>query len=306
MESLINLRDLFTKKFKDLPELANSRNCIYRVHNTITDKSYIGLTTFLYDRFSHGVWSHLNGVKNYTYNNKFYNSIRFYGARNFNVYILESNLDSIDQLREREVYWISYYNSFTNGYNSTSGGESNDQLWNEDSILNNRLSRLFNSINTHLNDLESLGLELTPYNYAWETTDYNCRKQHIPNVLNLFDQLKDLKIDSKIIELFDYYRLYGIPSKDYSKHSDKIHIDCLKSGLTKQFNTILSNINFLTNGNLELKASNYVWSINRNTRNQHIPKVLERISEFRSDKRWTNVMEDIFSEIESKGYYELT
>jgi len=52
---------------------------------------------------------------------KFYRAIRKYGENNFYIELLETT--TIDNLNEREKYWISYYNSYKNGYNSTLGGD---------------------------------------------------------------------------------------------------------------------------------------------------------------------------------------
>lgn len=51
-----------------------------------------------------------------------YKAMRKYGKDKFYYEILESNLE-YSQLLQREQYWISYYNSYKNGYNDTLGGE---------------------------------------------------------------------------------------------------------------------------------------------------------------------------------------
>lgn len=37
--------------------------------------------------------------------------------------IIESNIETQEEANNREIYWISYYDSFHNGYNSTLGGD---------------------------------------------------------------------------------------------------------------------------------------------------------------------------------------
>lgn len=37
--------------------------------------------------------------------------------------IIEDNIETQEEANNREIYWISYYNSFHNGYNSTPGGD---------------------------------------------------------------------------------------------------------------------------------------------------------------------------------------
>jgi hypothetical protein len=47
--------------------------------------------------------------------------MRKYGIENFHIEQIEEVAN--DQLNEREKYWISYYNTYFDGYNSTLGGE---------------------------------------------------------------------------------------------------------------------------------------------------------------------------------------
>lgn len=88
---------------------------IYKITNIINNKCYIGQTT----RSIQERWEeHLLRLKN---NNKFYNAIKFYGVENFTVSQIEECSDEL--LNEREIFWIKFYNSYENGYNSTGGGE---------------------------------------------------------------------------------------------------------------------------------------------------------------------------------------
>ena len=45
-----------------------------------------------------------------------------YGRENFKVELLEDNLTK-DQVDDREIYYISFYDSFRHGYNMTKGGQ---------------------------------------------------------------------------------------------------------------------------------------------------------------------------------------
>lgn len=95
---------------------------IYKITNDINKKVYIGQTikTVNY-RFK----EHLRTAKNH-YENKqtlthFHKAIIKYGAEHFFVETIEECDDNL--LDEREIYWINYYDSFLNGYNSTTGGQ---------------------------------------------------------------------------------------------------------------------------------------------------------------------------------------
>lgn len=87
---------------------------IYKITNIINGLVYIGQTKYkAIDRYN----SHMNTFKN----THFYNSIHKYGKENFILEILEDNVSN-ECLDEREIYWISKYDSYNNGYNETIGG----------------------------------------------------------------------------------------------------------------------------------------------------------------------------------------
>jgi group I intron endonuclease len=92
---------------------------IYKITNLINKKVYIGQTTgSIKTRWA----VHLRDSK-IQKNNKFYNAIKKYGQENFKIDIIENDIDTHEVLNQRERYWIKYYDSYKNGYNSTFGGE---------------------------------------------------------------------------------------------------------------------------------------------------------------------------------------
>ena len=91
---------------------------IYRITNQITQKAYIGQTTkTIYYRWYHHCYDAIKVNLNF----KFYNAIRKYGIECWILETLEE-IEDVNLLNEREIYWINYYNTFNNGYNSSSGG----------------------------------------------------------------------------------------------------------------------------------------------------------------------------------------
>lgn len=107
---------------------------IYKITNNINGKVYIGQTSkkrgFL-DRYPHkgtGIervynFHKKNKDRGDGYNVYLLNSIEKYG---FNAFTVEEVFDiafSKDELNEKEMYYIQYFDSFVNGYNSTLGGE---------------------------------------------------------------------------------------------------------------------------------------------------------------------------------------
>lgn len=89
---------------------------IYIIKNKINDKVYVGQTiNKIETRFTnHKMASRIEDTK-------LYRAIRKYGEDNFYIELLEEV--EIDSLNEREKYWINFYDSYNNGYNSTLGGD---------------------------------------------------------------------------------------------------------------------------------------------------------------------------------------
>ena len=95
------------------------RGFIYKITNTINSKSYIGQTIQnVKERFyQHCATKCSKAVSNMA----IHRAIKKYGKSNFTVEVIEE-IDSTN-LNDRERYWIKYYNSYNNGYNSTKGGQ---------------------------------------------------------------------------------------------------------------------------------------------------------------------------------------
>lgn len=100
---------------------------IYKITNQINNKVYIGQTVkSLQKRFT----QHKNNSnKEYFSQIVLYKAFNKYGIENFFFEEIEQVPNEL--LDEREKYWIEYYDSYFNGYNSTLGGRST-QLYNWD------------------------------------------------------------------------------------------------------------------------------------------------------------------------------
>lgn len=89
---------------------------IYMATCTITNLSYIGKAVNWKDRKKH----HIRPSAPDCY---FHRAINKYGKDNFLWQVLEDNIPQ-DKLNEREIYWISFYNTYLGpGYNETYGGD---------------------------------------------------------------------------------------------------------------------------------------------------------------------------------------
>lgn len=93
---------------------------IYKATNIKNGKVYIGQTVQeLWARKAHHKHHAVNNIKD----NIFSRAIRKYGFDNF-IWEVIDYADSREELNEKEIHWISFYNSHgVNGYNETDGGE---------------------------------------------------------------------------------------------------------------------------------------------------------------------------------------
>lgn len=108
---------------------------IYKITNKINGHMYIGQTMREPSkRWEHHLYSATHGSELH-----FHCAIRKYGWDNFTKEIIEECNDC--DLNEREIYWISYYNTFSNPnhYNMTAGGNET-YISNKDIVPNNKWS----------------------------------------------------------------------------------------------------------------------------------------------------------------------
>lgn len=94
---------------------------VYKIINTINGKVYIGQAQDIERRWNYHKYSALKGESNVLYK-----AMRKYGIDNFSFEVIEEC--SIEELNEKEIYYIEQYNSYihaenSNGYNMTLGGD---------------------------------------------------------------------------------------------------------------------------------------------------------------------------------------
>lgn len=87
---------------------------IYKITNNINGKIYVGQSNNIQRRFlehkNRGATSRIHVDI----------AIQKYGKENFSFEVIEEC--TIEQLNQKEMYWISYFNSVENGYNCSVGG----------------------------------------------------------------------------------------------------------------------------------------------------------------------------------------
>lgn len=157
---------------------------IYKITCNITNKIYIGKSqTTVEDRWNgHCKAAFLPSHSDYNF--PFHRAIRKYGKENFTIETIDEENDS-NKLKEKEKYWISYYNSYKEGYNATLGGDGQCK-YDYDKIVNYYLSHNFSLLDT-------------------------CKE------FNIYDQVVYTALKSKNI---DYKNL--IPTKEKHKYNNKI------------------------------------------------------------------------------------
>lgn len=94
---------------------------IYKVTCKVNDKKYIGLTNIsINHRWSGHIGSSYN-PNDPDYDFAFHRAIRKYGVSNFVVEEIDQGVG--EELKEKEKYWIKFFDSYNNGYNETLGGD---------------------------------------------------------------------------------------------------------------------------------------------------------------------------------------
>lgn len=93
---------------------------IYKITNKINNNIYIGLSVDIERRWKSHQHRYTD-TTNKEYDKVLYKAFRKYGIENFSFEIVEEC--TVEELREKEKYWITFYDSYKNGYNSTPGGE---------------------------------------------------------------------------------------------------------------------------------------------------------------------------------------
>ena len=103
---------------------------IYMITNKINQKIYIGQTSQAPEQRwkEHQIDARKESLKN----RPLYRAINKYGIENFIFEVIEATRNPV----EREVYWISQYNTFQGeGYNATRGGEGRSNIvWTDKEI----------------------------------------------------------------------------------------------------------------------------------------------------------------------------
>ena len=162
-------------------------NYIYKISNDINEKIYIGKTgRTVKDRFAEHIY---NSTREDITHRPLYAAMNKYGTEHFFVEKIDE-CENDEEASEKEIYWITYYNSYQNGYNATLGGDGKAYLnLNENEIIEKHNKRFSNR-------------EIArQYNVSEKTIRNILKKYGIRNTQKLedFAMIKD----EKIIKIFN-------------------------------------------------------------------------------------------------------
>lgn len=93
---------------------------IYFIINNVTNQRYVGKTIDIKKRKN----DHFNQLNlNKHVNKKLQLAWNKYGQNNFNFEYIEFSIQNIEELNQKEIFYIDKYDSYNNGYNLTLGGD---------------------------------------------------------------------------------------------------------------------------------------------------------------------------------------
>lgn len=101
---------------------------IYKIINDINNKVYVGKTDFSIEkRFKEHCQ---DAFRERNEKRPLYAAMRKYGIEHFHIELIEET----EKPEEREIYWIGFYEGYSEGYNATRGGDGK-HLYDHDLIL---------------------------------------------------------------------------------------------------------------------------------------------------------------------------
>ena len=137
------------------------KNVIYAYKKKSSNKIvYVGQTNNLDYRHKQHVKYDPYNPNNKEYNYPLSRGIRKYGENEYELIILEDNL-TLEQLNDREIYWIKYYDTYFNGYNQSTGGANPVKPVFDDNLINLVIEMLKDYDNSFQDICDKTGLSMT-------------------------------------------------------------------------------------------------------------------------------------------------
>lgn len=183
--------------------------------NMINGKRYVGQT--LHEKHRLNVHKRLGHAKDKRYTLAVDFAIEKYGFENFKYEVLERDIPQ-DMLNEREIYWISFYDTMNTGYNLTKGGQSSIETCKKKVnmySLEGQFIRTFDSITEASIFINAASLSQIPQcckgkrksagGYQWRFTDDKTpvAKYQYKGPVRNFKKVDQYTLDGKYIKTYN-------------------------------------------------------------------------------------------------------
>lgn len=182
---------------------------IYKITNKLNNKVYIGQSNNIQRRFEEHKYQEKNSA--------IHNAIKKYGLENFNFEIIEEC--SLEELDEKEIFWIKYYNSFEDGYNLTLGGQARcfydiDKIYQE-YLLTENMAITAKKVGCHISTIRQILRKF----------DINKTECQLEKPVEQIDP-KTLQVIKIYDSIADASRVLGITKDAISMAANGIHNSC--------------------------------------------------------------------------------
>lgn len=197
---------------------------IYIIKNTVNNKVYIGETTMGYKkRFAQHCKHSTRSNRHY----KLYEAMNSLGVENFYLELLEDNI-SIDRMYEREIFYIKKFNSFSNGYNSTKGG--NGRLINTTENIEYIISEY--------NKGRTTGDIAKDFNVTWSTIDRTLKRYDVPlrkdgSKIFLINKDEFIKMWNDGVVISEMAKYFSLNEKTVRRYVVKLNLKLRGKGFQK-------------------------------------------------------------------------
>ena len=209
---------------------------IYCIKNDINDKVYIGKTlSSLKTRFQEHC---KDSTRTRCDKRPLYNAMNKYGVEHFAIELIEKV--PIEQLNERERYWIDYYGSYGGGYNATSGGDGKQLYDYRKFVIDYADGMLIKEI----------------------ASKYNCDTQTVIDALRLYDiDTKQNNFDRQSNSVNQYDKK-GNFIRSFKSYNEAARYLIEQGEATGKVSSITTNIGRVIKGDRKT-ASGYIWKANK-------------------------------------------
>ena len=176
------------------------KSYIYKITNKVNNNIYIGQTSrTVEERYR----EHLSSAFSKNLDQPLYRAMRKYGKDAFEVVTIEEC--SVEDVNNREIYYINKYDSYNDGYNATLGGDGkpvNDYKQLARDFLNSglsitqyskeyhlKVSTIRNALNTS-NLMDEYREKHPEYNTRFNTIAVKMLDQESNQVINIFESIR--------------------------------------------------------------------------------------------------------------------